>query len=88
MTATETDERTNPMDLIQHHAGHLAAARALFPGYCRALELARRHPCGDPKTAVAAFPQITQALQFTRQRQQDAATAARFTPTPNRSTEQ
>lgn len=76
------------MDLIQHHARALAAAKALFLGYCRALESARRHPCGDPTTALAAFPQITQALQFTRQRQQDAATAARFIPTANRSIEQ
>ncbi len=76
------------MDLIRNHARHLVAAKALFPGYCSAIESARRQPGGDPTTALAAFPQITQALQLTRQRQQDAATAAQFIPTLNRSTKQ
>ena len=76
------------MDLIRHHTRYLAAAKVLFPAYCRALELVKRQPCGSPGAALAAFPQITQALQLTRQRQQDAATAARFTPTTNRSTDQ
>lgn len=76
------------MDLIRHHTRYLAAAKVLFPGYCRAIELVKRQPCDGTTAALAAFPQITQALQLTRQRQQDAATAARFIPTPNRSTEQ